>query len=125
VRRLLAVRGANEVAANTAPAILAATRELLVALMEANRFGPEDVVSAFFTLTPDLDAAFPALAARQLGWTEVALLCAQEIPVPGATDGIVRALVHFYGDLDRPRPLYLGRAQALRPDLLLEGMGER
>lgn len=121
--RLLAVRGAISCPENTAEAILAATRELLEALIEANDIRPEDVVSAFFTATPDLTAAFPALAARQIGWTEQALLCAQEIPVPGAKERIIRVLIQFYGKPRRTRPCYLGEAQELRPDLLLGEAG--
>ena len=119
------IRGANGVAENTPAAILAATRELLLAIVEANPgLRPEDVASIFFTLTPDLNATYPAYAARQLGWVDVPLLGAQEVAVPDATPRIVRVLVHW--NTDRPqqaiRHVYLGRAARLRPDL---ARGER
>ncbi len=114
------IRGANSVSENTAEAILAATRELLQAIVAANPgLTPEDIASIFFTLTPDLDATYPAFAARQLGWVNTPLLCAREIPVPGAMPRVVRVLVHW--NTDRPpetiRHVYLGRAAQLRPDL--------
>ncbi len=78
------VRGATTVKANTREAILEATAELLQAMAEANGINSEDVASAFFTSSPDLNAEFPALAARQMGWTDVALLCGHEMQVPGS-----------------------------------------
>ncbi len=114
------VRGAIGVAENTAEAILSATRQLLRAILEANPgLRPEDIASIFFTLTPDLDATYPAFAARQLGWVETPLLCAREVPVPDAMPRVVRVLVHW--NTERPlqaiRHVYLGRAARLRPDL--------
>ncbi len=106
-------------AANTAGAILGATRELLIALQEANGFGVEDVISAFFTATPDLNAAFPAAAARDLGWERTPLLDAREMDVPGALAGCVRVLLHVYTRArpDEVRHVYMGEAARLRPDL--------
>jgi len=113
------VRGAVAVDENTAAAILAATQELLIELQKANSFTKEDVVSAIFTVTPDLTAAFPARGARELGWTTVPMLCAQEIPVPEAPAGIVRVLLHIRTEREPEeiRHIYLGRASQLRRDL--------
>ena len=114
------IRGATVAAENTPEAILAATRELLAAIVEANPgLAPEDIASAIFTVTADLDAAFPAQAARQLGWQHVPLMCAREIPVPGSLPRCIRVLLHW--NTDRPqaaiRPVYLRAAASLRPDL--------
>jgi chorismate mutase len=112
------VRGATTIAANTAEDILEATTDLLDALIRLNEITAEDVVSAFFTTTPELNAAFPALAARKLGWTEVPLLCAHEMDVPGALRGVIRILLH----INTPRlpaeirHIYLRDARALRPE---------
>ena len=89
------IRGATTVEANTREAILEGTRELLLQIIEANGLRMEDVGSAIFTTTPDLNAEFPALAARQLGWHDVALMCAHEMSVPGALGGCVRVLIHW------------------------------
>src|SRR6201992_4073642 len=94
--RLFALRGANEVTANEADAILAATDELMRELMQRNSLAPEAMVSCIFTLTDDLDAEFPAVAARRLGLDRVPLLCAQEIPVPGSMPRVIRTLLHYY-----------------------------
>lgn len=88
------IRGATTVECNDREEILAATTELLHMLIERNDIRPEDVASAIFTLTDDLDAEFPALAARYLGWTEVALICMREIPVPGSLRSCIRILLH-------------------------------
>lgn len=104
---------------DTAAAILGATRDLLLALQAENGFVPGDVVSAFFTLTPDLQAAFPATAARDLGWDRVALLDAVEVAVPGALPRCVRVLLHVYTERGPAeiRHVYSGAAATLRPDL--------
>jgi chorismate mutase len=116
--RLIALRGANTVAANEAPAILAATDELMRALLERNGLGPDDLVSCLFTLTADLDAEFPAVAARDMGLSRVPLMCAREIPVPGSLPRVVRVLVHCYPpDHVEPQHVYLGDAARLRLDL--------
>lgn len=114
-----AVRGAVSVSANRAEDILAATAALLTALMDTNALAREQVVSALFTATDDLDADFPAHAARRLGWTDVPLLNASEIPVPGAMPRIVRVLLTVSGVTPGARltPVYLGQAAGLRPDL--------
>ena len=116
--RLFALRGANSVEANQASAILDATDLLIRELMERNSLTPEAMVSCIFTLTEDLDAEFPAVAARRLGLDRVPLLCAREVPVPGALPRVIRVLVHYYADpKHEPRHVYLGEARALRRDL--------
>ncbi len=89
------IRGATTVEANTREAILEGTRELLLQIIEANNLRMEEVGSAIFTTTPDLNAEFPALAARQLGWHDVALMCGHEMAVPGALDRCIRILIHW------------------------------
>lgn len=117
------IRGATTVAANTRDAILEATQELLTAMLEANGLGVESVASAFFTATPDLNAEFPALAARQMGWSDVALLCGHEMNVPGSLPNCLRILLHV--NTDKPASdihhVYLRGARVLRPDF--EGAG--
>jgi len=88
------IRGATTVEHNDREEILAATTELLQLLIRRNDLHAEDVASAIFTVTEDLDAEFPALAARYLGWTEVALMCTREIPVPGSLEKCIRILLH-------------------------------
>jgi chorismate mutase len=116
--RLIALRGANTVAANESEAILGATDELMRALLDRNGLGPGDLVSCIFTLTADLDAEFPAVAARQMGLSHVPLMCAREIPVPGSLPRVVRVLVHCYPpEGGEPQHVYLGEAARLRLDL--------
>src|SRR5919197_6668191 len=106
--RLFALRGATSAAANEAEAILSATDELMRELMERNELRPEAMVSCIFTLTEDLDAEFPAVAARRLGLDRVPLLCAREVPVPGALGRVIRVLIHYYADDGhRARHVYL------------------
>ena len=116
--RLYALRGAISVERNEREQILGATTALMSELMERNELTPEEMVSCLFTLTDDLNAEFPALAARQMGLQSVPLLCAREVPVPGALPRVIRALVHCYRpDGSSPRHVYLGDAAALRTDL--------
>jgi chorismate mutase len=116
--RLYALRGANSVAANEADAILGATDELMRELMGRNALAADAMVSCIFTLTDDLDAEFPAVAARRLGLDQVPLLCAREVPVPGSMPRVIRVLVHYHAAEDHhPRHVYLGEARALRMDL--------
>ena len=116
--RLFALRGANTVTRNEADAILAATDELMRELMERNSLEPEAMVSCIFTLTDDLDAEFPAVAARNLGLNRVPLLCTREVQVPGSLPNVIRVLIHYYAPEDHdPRHVYLGQAQTLRTDL--------
>jgi len=116
--RLFALRGANSVEVNEASAILEATDELIRELMDRNSLRAEMMVSCIFTLTDDLDAEFPAVAARRLGLDRVPLLCAREVPVPGSLPRVIRALVHYYAEEGHePGHVYLGAARVLRRDL--------
>lgn len=114
-----AIRGAITVETDSAAAILEATRELLARIVEINGVEVKDVASAYFTATPDLVAAFPAQAARQLGWDRIALLDAQAIPVPDSLPRCVRVLIHWNTERaqDTIRHVYLRGAAVLRPDL--------
>ena len=117
-QRLWAVRGAVQVDENDADAILAATEALVAAVMDRNDLLPEAMVSCIFTVTADLDAEFPAVAARRLGLEAVPLLCAQEVPVPGAMPRVIRLLLHYYAAAGHaPAHAYLGETQSLRSDL--------
>ena len=117
------IRGATTAAANTAEAITAATTELLSELVSANHLEPEEVAAAFFTTTPDLDAEYPALAARRLGWHSTPLMCGNDMAVPGpnprSVPMCIRILLLY--NTDRPqnemRSAYLRGAQAIRADL--------
>ncbi len=116
--RLFAVRGAVQAQANEADAILAASSELVGELLSRNDLEPESMVSCLFTCTGDLDAEFPAVAARELGLGSVPLLCAREIDVPGSMPRVIRVMAHYYAAPDhRPAHTYLGEAEALRADL--------
>jgi chorismate mutase len=116
--KLFALRGASSVDRNTSEAILGATEWLMREIMKRNDLSPDDVVSCIFTLTDDLDAQFPAVAARQLGFDRVPLLCAREVPVPGALPRVIRVMIHYYAPEDHvTRHVYLGEARALRSDL--------
>jgi chorismate mutase len=114
--KLTALRGAITVEDNEPEAILGATEELVREVMGRNRLGPGDLVSCLFTCTPDLNAEFPAVAARRLGLSAVPLLCAREIDVPGALPRVIRVLVHCYMDGDAQH-VYLREAVSLRRDL--------
>lgn len=116
--RLFALRGATTVDANDAEQILAATTELMRELMARNELSPDALVSCIFTLTEDLDAEFPAVAARRMGLDKVPLMCAREVPVPGSLPRVIRVLVHYYADEAHVSAhVYLGEAKALRADL--------
>jgi chorismate mutase len=116
--RLWAVRGATKAPSNNPDTIIAATEELMRELMTRNDLPVERMVSCVFTSTHDLNAEFPAVAARNVGLDAVPLLCAQEIDVPGAMPSVIRTLVHYYAPADHtPAHTYLGDAQDLRSDL--------
>jgi chorismate mutase len=116
--RLFALRGATTVDRNDPEAILAATEALMREIMNRNGLGPPHVVSCIFTLTNDLNAEFPAVAARKLGFDRVPLLCAREVDVPGALPMVIRVLIHYYAAEDhRASHVYLGDARQLRQDL--------
>ena len=116
------IRGATTVAANDRLEILARTRELLEVLVRLNDLRSEDVASIWFTVTADLDAEFPAFAARELGWTEVPLMCGREIPVSGALGKCIRVLITWnttktQGEV---RHAFLHEARSLRPAWAVE-----
>jgi chorismate mutase len=116
--RLIALRGAISVDANEADHILTATERLMAEILERNRLDADSIVSCIFTLTPDLDAEFPAVAARHMGLSRVPLLCAREIPVPGALPMVIRVMMHYHAaDEHVSRHVYLGDARKLRLDL--------
>jgi chorismate mutase len=116
--RLWAVRGATKAARNDPDSIVEATEELMRELIARNDLVPERMVSCIFTATHDLNAEFPAVAARNLGLDKVPLLCAQEVDVPGAMVSVIRTLLHYYAPSDHtPTHAYLGEAQELRSDL--------
>jgi chorismate mutase len=116
--RLFAVRGAIQVEANEPDPIRASTAELLRALIDRNELEPERMVSCLFTCTGDLNAEFPAVAARELGLDAVPLLCGREIDVPGSMPRVIRVMVHYYAPPGHSAAhIYLGAAQSLRTDL--------
>jgi chorismate mutase len=116
--RLFALRGAVTAERNEREEILAATGELLAEILARNALAPADVVSCLFTVTGDLDAEFPAVAARGLGFQRVPLICACEIPVPGSLPRVIRLLMHYHAaDDHEPAHVYLRGATVLRADL--------
>ena len=123
--RCRGIRGATTVERNTAEDIFEATRELLAAIVDANEIDVDDVASAIFTTSPDLNATFPAVAARDFGWDSVALICTHEMGVPGALERVIRVLVHY--NTEKPareiRHVYLRRATQLRPEWAYQTAG--
>jgi chorismate mutase len=116
--RLFALRGAISVEHNDAQDVLDATTELMQTIMQRNSLTPANVVSCIFTATRDLNAEFPAVAARALGFELVPLLCAQEIPVPRSMPHVIRVLIHYHAEEGHePVHVYLGEAADLRADL--------
>jgi chorismate mutase len=113
------VRGANRAKANSREAIFEATRELITAILDANEIDPEEIASIFLTATKDLNADFPAYAVRELGYSQIPLLCASEIDVPGGMQSLIRVLIHANTDKSQNeiRHVYLGGSDKLRPDL--------
>ncbi|MBI5053558.1 MAG: chorismate mutase [Chloroflexi bacterium] len=115
------IRGAITTKENTRESIHDSTRELLLAIIAANQVDAADVASAWFTTSPDLNADYPAAAARALGWTDVALMCSHEMNVPHGLKKCIRILIHW--NTDRPssafQHIYLGDAASLRPDRTL------
>lgn len=112
------VRGAISVQENTAEAIVTATQKLLIAMQAKNGFAVEDIASCWLTTTSDLTAQFPAVAARKLGWTDVALMCGHEMDVPNSLPLCIRVMIHWNTDLKQKdiQPVYLEKASVLRPD---------
>ncbi len=116
--RLWAVRGAAQAERNDGESILSATRELVSELIERNEVAVDDFVSIIFTCTDDLDAQFPAVAARELGLDQVPLLCNREMDVPGAMERVIRLLAHYHAPADHePQHVYIGETKRLRADL--------
>ena len=113
------IRGATTATANTKEAIAAATQTLLRGMVTTNRIEDDQIISVFFTVTTDLNADFPAASARAMGWTDIPLLDAQEMEVPGGLPRVIRVLMHVDTDLTRGEiaHVYLGAAESLRPDL--------
>ena len=120
------IRGATTVGGNTRESILSATKELLSEIVRANEVSMEDVACIFFTTTADIDAEFPALGARELGFTRVPLMCGREIDVPGSLSMCLRILVLYNTEksLDDVVHVYLGDAQVLRPDTVGNDVAE-
>ncbi|HHV28883.1 chorismate mutase [Acetivibrio mesophilus] len=114
-----AVRGATTVANNNADEILSETQRLLCEMAQRNELKEDDIISIIFTLTKDLDAVFPAIAARNIGWTSTALMCMNEIDVPGSLEKCIRIMMHVNTDKDKKdiKHVYLNGAKVLRPDL--------
>ena len=114
------IRGATTVESNTRDEILAAARELLEAIVRANDLAHDHVASIIFTTTPDLNAEFPAVAARELGWTDVALECMHEMNVPGSLPKCLRILIHVNTERSAAeiRHIYLRGAVVLRRDIV-------
>jgi chorismate mutase len=117
-KRLWAVRGAVQAERNDEAAILAATEELMRALMERNSLTPADMVSVILTCTDDLNAQFPAVGARAVGLDQVPLLCNRELDVPGAMERVIRVLAHYYAPAGHtPKHVYIRETRRLRADL--------
>lgn len=114
-----AVRGAISVEENSEESILEATRVLLEMLLKENDIAVDDLISAIFSVTRDLNAAFPAAAAREMGWQQVPMLCCNEVEVPGALPRCIRVLLHFYSTKKNQelKPIYLKEAARLREDI--------
>lgn len=112
------IRGATTTTENTREAILEATRDMLERMIAANDLRPEDIASVIFSTTPDLNAEFPAVAARQLGWLDTALICTHEMAVPGSLQRCIRVLVHWNTDrrADEIMHIYIRDAKHLRPE---------
>lgn len=117
------VRGATCATSNSKEAIVETTKAMLQKIIEINGMQPDDIASAFFSTTRDLNAEFPAIAARQLGWKDVPLMCMHEMDVPNSLPLCVRVMIHWNTD-KRPgeiRHVYINGAERLRPDLIREG----
>jgi len=114
-----AIRGATTVEDNDKSQIISETKSLLSDIIIKNNIAKEDVISAIFTLTKDLNATFPAIAARELGWTEISLMCTSEIDVPGSLRNCIRVLLHINTDKSNSeiRHVYLKDAKVLRTDI--------
>ncbi|NLC67897.1 MAG: chorismate mutase [Clostridiaceae bacterium] len=114
-----AIRGAITIDNNTADEILGETKNLLKRIVEVNNIGKNDIISVIFTATRDVNAIYPAVAAREMGWTDIALMCTNEMEVPGSLRMCIRVLMHVNTDIpnDKIKHVYLKGAKVLRPDL--------
>lgn len=123
---VVAIRGAITVEENERETILSATQRMIKELMEKNNLVEEDLISLIFTVTPDLNQAFPALGARMYGINNTPLMCSNEIPVAGSLEKCIRVLVHCHSSLSKSevRHIYLERAVSLRRDLVEGGQHE-
>ncbi|MEN6390537.1 MAG: chorismate mutase [Syntrophomonas sp.] len=124
---LRGIRGAITISEDREDEIWSSTRELLQAMQEQNGFAAENIASVFFSVTPDINSAFPAVAARDMGWDRVPLMCFQEIDVPGAVGLCIRILIHINTsrEQDEIKHVYLRDARNLRTDLTGNQPGER
>ncbi len=115
-----AIRGAITVSENNKESILEGTKELLLQIIERNSLNYSDIISALFTVTQDLNATFPAVAARQINWNDIPLMCTNEINVPGSLEKCIRVLIHINTEKSNVEinHVYLHGAQVLRPDLV-------
>ena len=120
---LRGVRGATCATTNSKEAIVDTTKAMLQRIIEANGMEPDDIASAFFSTTRDLNAEFPAIAARQLGWKDVPLMCMHEMDVPNSLPLCVRVMIHWNTNKNAAevRHVYINGAEKLRPDLIREG----
>ena len=114
-----AVRGATTIDNNTVAEIVKETKHLLSKIIEENSINKDDIISVIFSTTSDIDATFPAVAAREMGWTDIALMCTNEMEVPGSLEKCIRVLMHINTEKSNKeiKYVYLGKARALRPDL--------
>jgi len=118
-QKVVAIRGAITANSNTEIEILQQTEVLLKQIFKTNQLSNDSIISIFFTMTDDLDATYPAKAARILGITQAALMCARELPVPNSLKKCIRVMIHCYLDENKdPKHIYLGEAKSLRPDLM-------
>lgn len=116
--RFRALRGATTASADEPACVASAMRELLAAMTEANGIATQEIVSAIFSATSDVRSLYPAAVAREIGWTQVPMLCVAEMAVDGSPERCLRVLLHLALEQDRPlRPIYLRGARTLRPDL--------
>jgi chorismate mutase len=114
---MIGIRGATTVTEDSKDQIVQKTRELLEDLVVKNNLDKENIVSVFFTMTEDLNSEFPAVAARGLGWTQCALMCARELNIKGSLPMCIRVLIHYEGRNNNPVHVYLNEAKKLRDDL--------
>lgn len=121
------IRGATTVQADTREAVLSATKTLLQTMTAENDIDPDDIASIIFTTTPDVVAEYPALAARQIGWQNVPLLCGHEMAVPHGLKHCIRVLIHWNTSKSPTdiKHIYLNEAESLRPDLALQTLNQQ